>query len=56
MRSAHMHPCDPVDVDGTINLDVDEQGRLIGIEVPAAGSKLPAYHLRSAERQDTEGS
>ncbi|MGI5254792.1 DUF2283 domain-containing protein [Actinacidiphila glaucinigra] len=56
VRSAHMHPCDPVDVDGMINLDFDEQGRLIGIEVPAAGSKLPAYLLRSAERQDTEGS
>ncbi|MGW3094355.1 DUF2283 domain-containing protein [Streptomyces sp. NPDC001102] len=38
-----------------INLDFDEQGRLIGIEVLAASSKLPAYMLQSAERLDTEG-
>ena len=53
--SAHMYPCDPVDVDGMINLDFDEQGRLIGIEVLAADSKLPKYLLQSAERLDTEG-
>ena len=56
VRSAHTYPCDPIDVDGMINLDFDEQGRLIGIEVPAASSKLPAHLLRSAERLDTEGS
>ncbi|RPE39002.1 uncharacterized protein DUF2283 [Streptomyces sp. Ag109_O5-1] len=32
VKSARMYPCDPVDVDGMINLDFDEQGRLIGIE------------------------
>ncbi|WLQ42832.1 DUF2283 domain-containing protein [Streptomyces laculatispora] len=31
VKSACMYPCDPVDVDGMINLDFDEQGRLIGI-------------------------
>ena len=56
VRSARMYPCDPVDVDGMINLDFDEQGRLIGIEVLAASSKLPAYLLQAAERLDTEGS
>ncbi|MET8290420.1 MULTISPECIES: DUF2283 domain-containing protein [Streptomyces] len=55
VHSAHMYPCDPVDVDGMINLDFDEQGRLIGIEVLAADSKLPTYLLESAERLDTEG-
>ncbi|MFJ9119074.1 hypothetical protein ACIRJO_26385 [Streptomyces sp. NPDC102394] len=40
-------------MDGMINLD--GQGRLIGIEVLAASSKLPEYLLRSAERLDTEG-
>ncbi|MFF5537248.1 DUF2283 domain-containing protein [Streptomyces cinerochromogenes] len=54
-RVAHMYPCDPVQVGGMINLDFDEQGRLIGVEVLAAGSKLPAYLLESAERLDTEG-
>ncbi|MER7679319.1 DUF2283 domain-containing protein [Streptomyces sp. NPDC096934] len=55
VRSARMYPCDPVDVDGMINLDFDEQGRLIGVEVLAASSKLPEYLLQSAERLDTEG-
>ncbi|MEU4091653.1 DUF2283 domain-containing protein [Streptomyces sp. NPDC026673] len=54
VTSARMYPCDPVDVDGMINLDFDEHGRLIGIEVLAASSKLPEYVLRSAERLDTE--
>ncbi|MFJ6087989.1 DUF2283 domain-containing protein [Streptomyces sp. NPDC092369] len=55
VTSARMYPCDPVDVDGMINLDFDERGRLIGIEVLAASSKLPEYLLQSAERLDTEG-
>ncbi|MFB4427055.1 DUF2283 domain-containing protein [Streptomyces sp. QL37] len=55
VKSARMYPCNPVDVDGMINLDFDEQGRLIGIEVLAASSKLPEYLLQSAERLDTEG-
>ncbi|SOD91436.1 DUF2283 domain-containing protein [Streptomyces sp. Ag109_G2-15] len=55
VNSARMYPCDPVGVDGMINLDFDEQGRLIGIEVLAASSKLPEYLLQSAERLDTEG-
>jgi uncharacterized protein YuzE len=52
---ASMYPCDPVDVDGMINLDFDEQGRLLGIEILDARAKLPAYLLDSAERLDTEG-
>jgi uncharacterized protein YuzE len=39
-----------------INLDFDEQGRLIGIKVLAATSKLPEYVLQAAERLDSEGS
>ncbi|MFD6275182.1 DUF2283 domain-containing protein [Streptomyces sp. NPDC060209] len=53
--SARMYPRDPVDVDGMINLDFDERGRLIGIEVWAASSKLPEHLLQSAERMGTEG-
>ncbi|MGX1128005.1 uncharacterized protein YuzE [Streptomyces glaucescens] len=56
VKAAHTYPCDPVDVDGMINLDFDEQGCLIGIEVLAASSKLPEYLLQSAERLDAEGS
>ncbi|MFI5635546.1 DUF2283 domain-containing protein [Streptomyces sp. NPDC051664] len=55
VNSARMYPCDPVDVDGMINLDFDDQGRLIGIEVLAASSKLPQYLLQSAECLDVEG-
>ncbi|MEU6769125.1 DUF2283 domain-containing protein [Streptomyces sp. NPDC046853] len=55
VTSARMYPRDPVDVEGMINLDFDKQGRLIGIEVLAASSKLPEYLLQSAERLDTEG-
>ncbi|MCX5340336.1 DUF2283 domain-containing protein [Streptomyces atratus] len=44
-----------MDADAVINLDFDEHGRLIGIEVLAASSKLPEYLLQSAERLDTEG-
>jgi len=38
-----MYPCDPVEVGGMINLDFDENGRLVGVEVLAASSKLPQY-------------
>jgi uncharacterized protein YuzE len=48
VRVAHMYPCDPHKVDGMINLDFDESGRLIGIEVLGARSKLPAHLLESA--------
>ncbi|MGW6418130.1 DUF2283 domain-containing protein [Streptomyces sp. NPDC055055] len=54
VKVAHMYPCDPVDVDGMINLDFDEQGRIVGIEVLAADSKLPEYLLQSAERIDID--
>ncbi|MFC9626376.1 DUF2283 domain-containing protein [Streptomyces sp. NPDC056930] len=54
-KSSRMYPCDPVEVGGVINLDFDEQGRLIGIEVLAANSKLPEYLLKSSEHLDAEG-
>ncbi|MEU0342165.1 DUF2283 domain-containing protein [Streptomyces bobili] len=53
-HSALRYPCDPVNVDGMINLDFDERGRPIGIQVPAPRSKLPEYVLKSAERLDPE--
>ncbi|MFJ4188807.1 DUF2283 domain-containing protein [Kitasatospora sp. NPDC089509] len=53
--SSHTYPCDPVAVDGMINLDFDDQGRLIGIEILDARAKLPAYMLDSAEHLDADG-
>lgn len=47
-----MYPCDPVDVGGMINLDFDEDSRLVGIEVLDARSKLPSSVLADAERID----
>ena len=51
-RVARMYPCDPVEVGGMINLDFDENGRLIGVEVLAARTKLPQCLLDQAERLD----
>ncbi|MFE4308582.1 DUF2283 domain-containing protein [Streptomyces sp. NPDC056517] len=52
---ARMYACDPVEVDGMINLDFDKEGRLVGIEVLAARSKLPKRLLEAAEGFDVEG-
>ncbi|MFD0851147.1 DUF2283 domain-containing protein [Actinomadura adrarensis] len=51
--AVQMYACDPVAVDGMINLDFDKEGRVIGIEVLAARSKLPKYLLDAAERLDS---
>ncbi|MGW8604678.1 DUF2283 domain-containing protein [Streptomyces sp. NPDC055893] len=52
---ARMYACDPVEVDGMINLDFDKEGRLVGIEVLAARSKLPKRLLEAAEGVGVEG-
>jgi len=49
-RVARMYPCDPVEVEGVINLDFDDSSHLVGIEVLAAKSKLPGYLLEMAEQ------
>jgi uncharacterized protein YuzE len=41
--------CDPSEVDGMIHLDFDSDGRLVGIEVLDASSKLPPEVLLQAE-------
>ncbi|MCP4308336.1 MAG: DUF2283 domain-containing protein [bacterium] len=43
-------PCDPVAVDGEINLDFDDQRRLIGIEIMSASRKLPPGLLGAIEQ------
>jgi uncharacterized protein YuzE len=35
---------------GTVNLDMDSDGKLVGIEVLAASGRLPAELLATAER------
>lgn len=43
------YPCDPIEVNGMINLDFDKEGRLVGIEILGAKSKLPKEFLEKAE-------
>lgn len=43
--------CDPTEVNGQINLDLDAQGRLIGIEVLDASKKLPVSIMRELAEQ-----
>ncbi|KAB2347978.1 DUF2283 domain-containing protein [Actinomadura rudentiformis] len=50
--AANMYACDPIAVNGMINLDFDKEGRVIGVEVLDARSKLPQYLLDTAERLD----
>ncbi|MDX3800075.1 DUF2283 domain-containing protein [Streptomyces sp. AK04-3B] len=49
---ARTYLCDPVEA-GMINLDFDDEGRLLGVEVLGAVSKLSRHLLDSAERLDT---
>ncbi|WP_103352027.1 DUF2283 domain-containing protein [Amycolatopsis sp. CA-128772] len=51
---ARMYACDPLEVGGMVNLDFDEDGRVLGVEVLDARSKLPQYLLDAAERLETE--
>lgn len=38
--------CNPNEVDGQIHLDFDENGRLVGVEVLSASTKLPSYLIK----------
>lgn len=44
------YSCDPQEVNGMINLDFDEEGKLRGIEILDASKKLSAEILDSAEK------
>lgn len=46
------YPCDPLEVDGIINLDLDGENKLVGIEILSASKKLPPELLEKAERID----
>ena len=43
------YSCDPMEVNGMINLDFDKSGKLIGIEVMDAARKIPDELLSKAE-------
>ena len=49
------HPCELEGVSGSINLDFDASGRLLGIEVLGAKTVLPAEALKKAEWPATPG-
>lgn len=46
---AKTYTCDPIETDAMINLDFDDSGRLIGIEVLGARKTLPPDLLEEAE-------
>ncbi|HEY4114060.1 MAG TPA: DUF2283 domain-containing protein [Rhizomicrobium sp.] len=48
-RVVKTYCCDPGEVDGMINLDFDDGGRLVGIEVLNASKKLPVHLLNSPD-------
>ena len=41
--------CDPVDMGGVVNIDLDEGGRILGVEVLSASALLPAEVLAAAD-------
>ncbi len=45
-------PVDPLAVRGMINLDLDAEDRLIGVEILDARERLPRELLQSAKRVD----
>ena len=51
---AWTYPCDPVEVRGQIHLDFDAEGRLTGIEVLDASTKLLPSFLSRARTQGSD--
>jgi uncharacterized protein YuzE len=49
-RVARTYPCDPIEVNGMINLDFDSADRLVGIEVLDARARLPASLIEGADQ------
>ncbi|MEV0679923.1 DUF2283 domain-containing protein [Actinosynnema sp. NPDC050436] len=49
-RSARTYACDPVAVDGMVNIDFDADGRIVGVEVLGARAKLAPYLLDAADQ------
>lgn len=47
-ESVKTYLCDPLEVNGEINLDFNKEGQLIGIEVLDASKKLPKNILEGA--------
>ena len=50
-EAARTHACDPIGVNGEINLDFNESGQLVGIEVLDARRILPTELLAQAEKR-----
>ena len=50
-EAARTHACDPIGVNGEINLDFNEAGQLVGIEVLEARRLLPSELLAQAEKR-----
>jgi uncharacterized protein YuzE len=50
-EKSRSHACDPIEVNGEINLDFDAEGELIGLEIQQARRMLPADLLAVAEKK-----
>ena len=50
-EKSRTHACDPMEVNGEINLDFGVDGELMGLEVMQARRMLPADLLAAAERK-----
>jgi uncharacterized protein YuzE len=49
----HVYPCDPLAVNGMINLDFDIEGRLVGIEVLGASVLLAAEAIQGIDSRSS---
>ena len=50
-EKSRTHACDPIEVNGEINLDFGPLGELIGLEIQQARRMLPADLLAVAEKK-----
>lgn len=47
IKACTTYCCDPVEINGMINLDFDSNGKLLGIEIMDADKKLPEVILKN---------
>jgi uncharacterized protein YuzE len=48
------YPCDPNEIEGMINLDFDQDKRIVGIEILGASARAPKELMDRTELQKTK--